>query len=882
MKHLKLLFALLFCSLLSQAKMATDTPSVSCYPNPFSDKLNVSIDSKTPQPIAIQVYDMMGRLVLTDTLIIVKGVNNLSYSLAAKASAAFIVVVNGQNWSRNQRVIHIHPDPTRSDSIDIVHYDISLSIQNLISKTISGTTIVTIDPKVDSLTTIKLDLLKLNVTDVKVNNVSVSFSKNDSELYVVINRKNSPNADSLIDVAITYNGQPVSDPQWGGFYFNGDYAYNMGVAFKSVPHNFGRCWFPCIDNFTDRATYTFHITTDPTFKGVCNGLILPETANGDGSTTWNWEMKQPIPTYLASVAVGKYEFVKYEFQGINRTYPVWLAVVATDTTKAKTSFAKLNNALQCFESKYGAYPFDRIGYVGVPFNSGAMEHATNIAYPNYAINGTTSYETLFAHELSHMWWGDLATCSTAEDMWLNEGWASFNEALFLECVYGKAAYINDIKDKSIEVLLSAPKTDGGWYPVSGIPQNITYGTHVYKKGALMVHSLRTLMGDSAFFEASKNYLAKFHFADVNSEDLKKEFQRFTTVNLTNFFQKWIYSPGHSDVVVSKYESSMVNNEHHYRLEFSELQRKNNIISGSLPLSLHLYRLNSSNPLYITLELVNGTAVWEQTLSMGESIVGWAINEDKSLYLGNNFEQLHIQQTGTLTLPNVLMGLNVQSMGNGGVANGNNMFVTHHWVGALDYNLKAKGIRISGERYWTIGGYYKDGFKTWGFFNYDGTSTSYLDSELITQSEDSLILLYRPFPGGDWLIHSDNTFQPGPSKTDKTGRFWVNDLKNGEYAFGVRDAGAVGLQEVQTNAKPSNSFRIIPNPSSEQWITLQFKSAVMINEIQLLDAKGVVLKTITVNKTSDVHELSVGEFATGNYFIAVKTPEGTTSKQFIRK
>lgn len=883
MKHLKLLFGLLFCCLLSEAKMATDTPSVSCYPNPFSDKFTLSIESNVAQAITVQLLNTVGVNLYNDTVAIKKGFTNLSYALANQPSGIYYVLVNGQNWSRNSRVVYLKPTPSRSDSIDIVHYDISLSIQNLASKTISGTTIVTIDPKqVDSITTIKLDLLKLNVTAVKVNNVTTSFFKNDSELYVVINRKNSTGSDSLVNVAITYNGQPVTDPQWGGFYFNGNYAYNMGVAFKSVPHNFGRCWFPCIDNFTDRSTYTFHITTDATFKAVCNGLMQPETVNGDGSTTWNWEIKQPIPTYLASVAVGKYEFIKYDFVGINRTYPVWLAVLAADTTKAKTSFAKLNKALQCFESKYGAYPFDRIGYVGVPFNSGAMEHATNIAYPNYAVNGNTDYETLFAHELSHMWWGDLATCRTPEDMWLNEGWASFNEALFLECAYDKAAYIFDIKAKSNEVLLNAPKTDGGWYPVSGIPQNITYGTHVYKKGALMVHTLRTLMGDSAFFAACKSYLAKYHFADVSSEDLKNEFQRFTTLDLTKFFQKWIYSPGHSDVVAYRFIiKSIVDNKINYRIEFSEIQRKNAVVSPSLPVTLTIYKLNNVAPLYFQLELINGTAVWEQTFSVSDSIVGWSINEDKNVYLGNNTEVFNISQTGNLTLPDVLLTLSVQSTGSG--VSSNNMLVTHHWVGPMDYRLKAKGIRISAERFWTIGGYHKDGFKAWGFFNYDGTANNYLDAELLTdKSEDSLVLLYRAFAGDEWQIHTDNTFQPGVSKTDKVGRFWVNDLKTGEYAFGMLDASAVGFQEIQPLAKQTNSFRIIPNPSGEQWITLQFNKAVTINEIQILDVKGAVLKTITVKKTSDAYELSVGEFATGNYFIGVKTPEGVISKQFIRK
>jgi aminopeptidase N len=878
MKYLNLILGLLCCSLSLNAKTARDTPTVSCSPNPFVEDITVSFNSKTTQKASIQFMDLLGRSVLVDSIQLITGMNSRRYSLKGQSSGMYVLMVNGQNWSRTQKVVYSSKTPSPSDSFDVVHYDIALSIQNLASKTISGTTILTIDPtQTDSLSTIKIDLLKLAVTDVKVNNTVTTFSQNDSELYVVVNRKNSPTNDSLINVAITYNGQPETDPQWGGFYFSGNYAYNMGVAFKNVPHNFGRCWFPCIDNFTGRATYTFHITTDPTFKAVCNGLQLPETINGDGSTTWNWELKQPIPTYLASVAVGKYEFIKYEFQGMNRTYPVWLAVVAADTAKAKQSFAKLNNALLCFESKYGPYPFDRVGYVGVPFNAGAMEHATNIAYPNYAIDGGTNYETLFAHEISHMWWGDLATCRTAEDMWLNEGWASFNEALFLECVYGKEAYLSDIKDKSNEVLLRAPKNDGGWYPVSGIPQNITYGTHVYKKGALMVHTLRSLMGDSSFFAACKSYLNKYTFADVSSEDLKNEFQKCTSINLSNFFQKWIYSPGHSDVVVSKYTFSKVNSENHYRFEFSELQRKNTHVSESLPFTLTLYVLYSTPRIYF-LQLVNGTSSWEGAFPQNESIVGWSVNHDNKIYLGNRTETLLISQTGNVAVPNVLFSLNVQSTGTG--TGGNNLAVTHHWVGPLNEKLNEKGIRISAERYWTINSYVNEGFKTWGFFNYDGTPSTYLDSELINKTEDSLVLLYRAFPGEEWQIHTENTFQPGNSKTDKVGRFWVNDVKSGEYTFGMRDASVVSISEVLP-ADQKESFMLIPNPADDK-LLVQFPGKVQVKNIYIYSQQGKLLKTLSINTVITSTPINIDFLEPNAYVIMVELRDTSLSQLFIKK
>lgn len=872
MKKVITLLALLFVAFVGEAKFTTDTPSVNCYPNPFSHQFTLAIESVQAQSVTIQVVNSVGVNIHIDTVSIGKGLINMSYAMPNQPAGIYYILVRGQNWSRNQRVVYMKQAPSRSDSIDIVHYDISLFIQNLASKTISGTTVVTIDPKqVDSITTIKLDLLKLNVTKVKVNSVTASFYQNDSELYVVINRKKGIGSDSLIDVAITYNGQPVSDPQWGGFYFSGNYAYNMGVAFKSLPHNFGRCWFPCIDNFTDRSTYTFHITTDPTFKAVCNGLMLPEVTNGDGSITWHWDLKQPIPTYLASVAVGKYEFIKYDFQGINRTYPVWLAVVAADTTKAKTSFAKLNNALQCFESKYGAYPFDRIGYVGVPFSSGAMEHATNIAYPNYAINGGTDYETLFAHELSHMWWGDLATCRTAEDMWLNEGWTSFNEALFLECVYGKAAYLSDIKDKSIEVLHNAPRTDGGWYPVSGIPQNITYGTHVYKKGALMVHTLRTLMGDAAFFAACKSYLAKYYFADVSSDDLKNEFQKFTPANLTDFFQKWIYSAGHSDIVLSK--QVQTGNELH--LEFAERNRLNTL-SSSLSFEVRVSFSNQTSTL-VYLPLISGQASFDTILPAGVSFTDCSVNPSHAIQLANVSQTQVISKTGTIAFADALFSVNVQTVGS---TSSESVTATHHWVGPIAENVRNLGIRPSSERYWSVGGGFTTGLKTWAFFTYDGNVSSYLDSELINKTEDSLVLLYRANVNADWQIHTDNTFQPGTSKTDKTGRFWVNELKAGDYAFGMRDASVVGIKEILPSNKKQQLFTAIPNPAYNA-LLLQFKENVYVKTVHIYSLQGAKLKSFTINNEVLSLPVDISSLLPDHYIIVAELNNTSISQKFIK-
>ncbi len=866
MKHINLLSLLLLMAVFLKAKPQSDTPLVTLYPNPTTDWINLSITSAESQAARMLLLNTQGATVMTDSVQLAKGANTLTFSVKDQNAGVYFCQLTGNSWAQTTKVVLTK---SAAPVIDIIHYDLSLSIQNLATKTISGTAKLKLVCGVNGLGLIKLDLLKLAVSTVMLNDTAQAFSQTDTTLSITLSSPKQ--AGDTIELAITYSGQPVTDAQWGGFYFSGNYAYNMGVGFKSNPHNFGRCWFPCADNFTDRATYSFHITTDATFKAVCNGLMLPETPNMDGSTTWNWQQNQSIPTYLASVAVGKYEFVKYDFVGTNRTYPVWIAVVAADTAKAKISFAKVSNALHCFEQKYGPYPFDRVGYVGVPFSSGAMEHAANIAYPNYAINGNTVYETLFAHELSHMWWGDLATTRTAAEMWLNEGWASFNEALFLECVYGKAAYTNDIEAKAIDVLLNAPKDDGAWLPVSGVPHEVTYGTHVYKKGALMVHTLRALMGDSAFFAATKHYLAQYSFKDVSTEDLKNAFQQFTPKDLGGFFQKWIYTQGHSDIVMSSFSQ----NGENYHAEFYELSAQNSLVTASLPFTFTAV-LSNATTFQKALQLQNGQASFDTVLPASVSVIDYAVNADYKVQLAHLSQTQAISTTGSKTFSNVLFSANVQT-----TSGNDSLTITHHWVGPLAGTIRQQGIQPSTERYWTIAGNLNSNFKATGFFSYDGNPNSFLDAALITQTEDSLVLLYRPDVNTNWMIHTDHTFQPGASKTDKTGRFWVNSLQKGEYTFGMRKAVVVGLKE--ETSRNTSSFKIVPNPAdTDGQIKIVFNSKTYVKQVVIRDMQGKTVKKLTIESFVENLPLSIQELPAGQYIVTSIFKDSSASQQFLKK
>ncbi|MDQ3190534.1 MAG: M1 family metallopeptidase, partial [Bacteroidota bacterium] len=332
----------------------------------------------------------------------------------------------------------------RSDTIDILNYTINLDITDFTNQIINGNCEIKFTPKINNINSISLDLLQLTVDSITLNNALLNYVYNDTLL--IVNFNSPLNSSDTSSVTVYYRGTPQGDASgWGGFYFQNGYAFNLGVGFAADPHNYGRVWFPCFDNFVERSTYEFNILTSNNKKAICNGELTSEVTIGQDSIVRTWKMQEEIPTYLACVAVANYAIVNKNHIGVNGNIPIMLAALPGDTTNLKNSFANLGNAIDAFEQGYGPYLWNKVGYSLVPFSSGAMEHATNIAYPRATATGSLAYETLMAHELAHHWWGDLVTCETAEDMWINEGMASYSEQLFTQYVYGQSAYLNSVK-----------------------------------------------------------------------------------------------------------------------------------------------------------------------------------------------------------------------------------------------------------------------------------------------------------------------------------------------------------------------------------------------------------------------------------------------------
>lgn len=753
-------------------------------------------------------------------------------------------------------------DP-RSDTIDILHYAINLNITDFTNRKISGFTEVRFTPKQNNIQYLRLDLLKLSVDSVEMNGNNLSFHHNDTLLSINLN--NTYNTTDTVKVKIHYKGSPITDATgWGGFYFQSGYAYNLGVGFGADPHVYGRIWFPCFDNFIERAQYDFDITTNNGKIAYCNGELINDVNNIDGTRTRSWRLEQEVPSYLVSVAVGNYVDLKMSHQGIEKNIPILIASLAGDTVNVKKSIVNLKSAIQIYEERFGPYAWNRVGYALVPFNQGAMEHATNIAFPKSFLNGNTQYEDILVHELAHHWFGDLVTCSSQEEMWMNEGWASYCEYIFKEGMYGRKVYIDGIKTLH-ENLLHFARYKEGDLNLNDIPHAYTYGDHVYLKGAIMAHNLRGYLGDSLFFSSLKQSFQSNAFKSISNDQFEQSLSQASGVNLSHFFNDWIKQPGWSHFSIDSFEITKVNLLYHAKVYVRQMKYGNEHFHQQVPMEISFIDQNFNS--YTKKVLFSGEySIVELDVPISPKMIVLNMNDKISQAISS--EQKIIKTTGTNNFVLGKMNLTINNISDSAL-----LRIEHHYTGPKGkFNTTVN--RISPQRYWSVDGIYNEHFKSKAQFNYDGrigvfSGNTYLDHQLNILHEDSIVLLYRKNPSEEWneyLYYIKNT---GNNKTDKVGNIVIDSLVKGEYCLGIGVSNKVGIalqkeQKVQL-------IKLFPNPSNTN-INIQFISKVnteKIYEIEIYAISGKLISTEKIDSIKEMHTVNISDYAEGYYILALK-------------
>jgi aminopeptidase N len=739
---------------------------------------------------------------------------------------------------------------SESDTIDILNYSINLDLIYLSNQEIKGNAELKITPKHNNINRLKLDLLKLNIDSVKIENqINNNYTYNDTLLF--INLTNSISTPDTISAKIFYHGNPVKDQSgWGGFYFSSDssYAFNLGVGMQANPHNYGRVWYPCIDDFIDKATYDFAIKVKNTNTAVCNGL-LDSVVNKQNYRVFHWSLKKEIPTYLTSVAVGNYTEFSDTYNSINSiSIPISIYAKPGDSAAVATSFVNLKDMLASYENAFGPYQWPRVGYVGVPFSSGAMEHATNIALGFAYMNSGLAYEDLIAHELSHSWFGNLVTCSSAGDMWINEGWAVYSESIFREYKYGKQNYRNNIRDLKNHVIRNAHKNDGAYLALANVPHDNTYGTTVYDKGGTVAHTLRGYLGDSVFFDAMKAYMSNFAFKSVSNYEFRDFLTNQTGVDMTDFFEAWVFNEGFVNFSLDS-----------FRIAVDVIPEST--VEVSLKQKLH-HKPNLANSNRIPIKFISDN--WQHhdeifTFSGQAASNTFMIAFEPTDVLIDPYGKIADASIGFLdTIRNV--GTKYYTMAafdliTNSIADSALVQIKHNWAAPDTMGANLPGLNISQSRFWTVNGIFPNGFKADGKFYYSRTM---YDSDLLTNQFDSIIMLYRADAAMNWKPVSFT--QTG---IWAAGNLIVPNLKKGQYTLAVWEEDYVGIAD---KSSQNSDFIISPNPSNGIF-EISNSQNIDFNKIEVYDISAKLIFSEKTNATSSL-KLNLSSFESGIYLIKI--------------
>ncbi|MBR1784118.1 MAG: T9SS type A sorting domain-containing protein [Bacteroidales bacterium] len=600
-------------------------------------------------------------------------------------------------------------------------------------------------------------------------------------------------AGDTLKVRVKYHGSGyVESYGWGGFHFDKNMSYNLGVGFGTNPHNMGRALMPCRDNFHDKATYTLRVTTLQDWTAECGGTLLQRDTLEDGREHSVWRIDQPVSTYLVSVSQAHFRRISRMVAGEDGDYPLTLGYTTQDSSRVRRAFDCLDSVVPMFERCLGPYRWGRIGYIAT--EQGSMEHVNNIALDRSFIASTSERgQMTIAHELGHAWFGNLITCATEADMWINEGGASFCSELAMEATKGTDAARRYYQTNLESVLRTTHRTDGGYRALSPMPHQYTYGSTTYDKGALVWHSLRGLMGDSLFYASMRRLMDDLSFSTATAAEVRDSLESYTGLNLGAFFDFHVFNPGFVD-----YHVELSGDMREVRLQAQGVGTDVVPAYSTVPVTFFAHD-GTATTRWLGME---GTETTHQIEGLGD-VAYCVLDYNTALSDAATVERLPLDGTGQRT--SKVAHMRVQLDGNG--KPGSHIVVEHHWGRPYDTDTLA-GIVRTANRYWIVRGEQGQCFGTQGQFYYirEGNGQGAypnLDPGLYSHeaSHDSLLLLYRSSSDEPWQAVS-HSFIGDRSE----GYMLTDNLRIGEYTLAIADLSQLGLARPQ-----SRTVNLFPNP-----------------------------------------------------------------------
>jgi aminopeptidase N len=493
--------------------------------------------------------------------------------------------------------------------------------------TISGT-ITSYFVAKENLNTIHFDLASnMNITSIQQRGNTLSYTRNGDDVAITLSA--TQNIGVLDSLSISYNGIPSSSG-FGSYEVTTHGGQNTPVVWTlSEPYG-AKAWWPCKQDLIDKIDSIDVIITHPsTMKAVSNGLLISETTSGSNTIT-RWKHRHPIPAYLIAFAVTNYSIyndyvANGNFNVVNYVYPENLA-------SAQVYTAITPSIIDLYGQLFEPYPYADEKYGHAQFGwGGGMEHTT-ISFMGSFDRG------LIAHELAHQWFGDKVTCGSWQDIWLNEGFATYLTELVTENFDGDVAFKN-WRNSSVGYITSQ------YFGSVMVPAQDTLsvsrvfsGRLSYRKGAMVLHMLRYKLGDTDFFQGVKNYLADpvLAFSYAKTEDLKNHLEVVSGENLDEFFNDWYVGEGYPSFQVN-WNYDIAQQQVNFRV--FQTQSHSSVSFFEIPLPITVYG-SSGQEQVVRLELTQDGQYFSQPI--GFQVTSIAVDNDVHLISRNNSATLATQ------------------------------------------------------------------------------------------------------------------------------------------------------------------------------------------------------------------------------------------------
>ena len=415
---------------------------------------------------------------------------------------------------------------------DVLHYTLDIIVNDVSTSRLEGMT--SLDAKAtQNLSSFNLDFIGFEITNITVNGESAEFERAGQELTITPSTPLSANESFTAE--IQYEGSPGEINSEAISFQTGWITFEGGSFVLGEPDG-AATFFPVNDHPLDKAPYTMRVTVPEPFEVAANG-ILTETIDQEDRNTFVFEMHDPMASYLVTINVAEFDMETSESENgvpIRNYYP------AGRLEDGSRTFARQGEMIDYFSSLFGPYPFEVYGAVVIDTEFGAaLETQTLSIFSRNVIDADQpeGSQQVIAHELAHQWFGDSVSLADWRDIWLNESFATYSQALWLEHTEGREAL-----DEWIRRVYAAVQANRNSVTPPGEPSAANlFNGGVYFWGALCLHALRLEVGEDVFFQILQTYHEQYQDGNATTADFIAVAEEVSGKELSAFFDSWLYS-----------------------------------------------------------------------------------------------------------------------------------------------------------------------------------------------------------------------------------------------------------------------------------------------------------------------------------------------------